>query len=117
MIYLKPRNVITAAVLFAAFLSIAAYAYFQSRDLARGPRLFVETPVNGEATTSPSIALSGWAENISEISVNNMPIFIDEEGNFSEKLLLLPGYNIITIEAKDRFGKVVKKTLELVRTD
>ena len=115
MIYPKPRSMTTAAIVFVALFSIAAYAYFQSRNFIKGPRLFIETPMDGEATTSPVITLSGRAENISEISINNMPIFTDEEGNFREKLLLLPGYNIITAEAEDRFGRAVKKTLELIR--
>ena len=46
--------------------------------------------------------------------MNDRQMFTDEEGEFSEKLLLSYGYNIITVKAKDRFGRETKKTLELI---
>ena len=41
-------------------------------------------------------------------------IYTDENGNFSETLLLQDGYNIIQFTAKDKFNREVMETLELV---
>ena len=38
----------------------------------------------------------------------------DEKGNFEEKLLLSYGYNIMTIEGWDKFGRETKETIEMV---
>ena len=64
--------------------------------------------------TESLIDVAGIATNISAISLNDRPIFIDESGAFSEKLMLYPGYNIIKLRAEDKFGSTVENDLELV---
>ena len=46
--------------------------------------------------------------------MNDRKIFIDQQGNFKEKILLSYGYNIITMKANDKFGRNTKKKLELI---
>ena len=93
---------------------LTLYAYHQSREYLRGPRLTIETPADGAAFTSPLIMLSGTAENVAFFTLNGRQIFTDESGRFGEQLLLQEGYTIITLEAKDRFGHRAEKRLELV---
>ena len=88
---------------------------FESRQLILGPRVTIETPADGSAFTEPKINIVGKAENITSLSLNGRPIFIDESGNFREELLLQKGYTILTIGAEDRFGRKTKKQLHLVR--
>ena len=47
------------------------------------------------------------------ISLNNRQIFTDTNGDFNENLVLLPGYNILTIDAKGRYGKEISKKIHL----
>ena len=42
------------------------------------------------------------------------PLVIDTDGNFIDGIVLLNGYNIITIKAEDKFGREVVRVLELV---
>jgi hypothetical protein len=46
--------------------------------------------------------------------LNDRQIFVDKDGTFNEELLLSPGYNVWTIQAKDKFGRIVTKKIELV---
>lgn len=98
-------TLLAAALLF--------YGYFQSREFLLGPRLYVLEPKNGSVVGEPAVTISGTARNVSRISLNDNQIFTDRNGVFREKLLLLPGYNILTLKAEDRFGKKTKKILEL----
>ncbi len=100
------------AILIA--LTIGIYAYIQSRQYLHGPEITITSPVNGSLVTENPVIIEGTAENIAFITLNDGAIFVDKKGVFSEKLLLLPGYNILTIKAEDRFGKKTQKTLELV---
>lgn len=93
---------------------ITVYAVFQGYDLIRGPILEVKSPENGSSFSDPAIEIEGLAKNISFIYLNDKQIFVDPEGNFKEKLLLLPGYNIITLSAKDRFNREVSRELHLI---
>ena len=79
-----------------------------------GPTLTVSSPRDGETLKKPVVLLRGTAERIAELTVNGRKIFTDEEGVFSDSLLLLPGYNIITVVAKDRFDREEKKTLHVI---
>jgi len=104
------KNVIFAILLVA----ILGYTYFQMQNLVTGPVINISEPQNGATLTSSRIEVIGTTENISGINLNDRQIFIDESGAFKEKLLLSPGYNIITLRAEDKFGRETKKILELV---
>ena len=93
---------------------IVWYAYSKSADFLEGPIITIATPKNGITVSRSLVTVSGTAEHISYITLNGLQIFVTEEGLFSEQLLLSPGYNIITLEARDRFDREVKQTLELV---
>jgi len=101
-------------IFILAALGIGAYTYLQSREFLRGPQITITSPQNGETFESALVVIEGTAHNATAISLNDGAIFADSKGNFKEKLLLLPGYNILTVKAEDRFGKRVEKTLELV---
>jgi len=94
-------------------LVIISYAGFQARKIVEGPDLKLNSPLSGVQSASV-VDVAGIASNIKEITLNGTPIFIDEQGNFSEKVPLSAGYNVIRIEAKDKFNKETEKTLELV---
>lgn len=95
-------------------LIVISFTLFQSRSIIAGPKIEIFTPESGSTASDSLVEIRGKTQNISEIKLNNRSIFIDEEGNFEEKLLLSYGYNIITIEGRDRFNREEKKTIELV---
>jgi len=90
------------------------YTYTQSQSLIEGPRISVTNPANGSTVAQPEVEITGNTENVSHISINDRPIFVDDTGHFAEFLLLLPGYNIIEITAQDRFERNITKKIELV---
>ena len=95
-------------------LVIICYAGFQARKIIEGPELTLTTPLHGTIYNDPLIEIAGIASNIKEIRLDDRTIYIDEQGNFKEKLLLFPGYNIIRLKAQDKFGKETEKQIELV---
>lgn len=84
------------------------------QNIVTGPVIIVTEPVNGAVLSESLIEVVGTTKNISSINLNNRQIFIDESGAFREKLILSPGYNIITLRAKDKFGIETTEILELV---
>jgi hypothetical protein len=108
------KAVIKISIVVLIITAIIGYSYFQSRNLIRGPQVAIESPASGTTVSDPLVTVTGSASNISFITLNDRQIFIDNEGHFKEVLLLSPGYNIWTIQAKDKFGRVVSKKIELV---
>lgn len=95
-------------------LVILGYSGFEARKILAGPHLTITSPIVSGPMDNPYVQVTGIAKNIKEIRMNGNPIFIDEQGNFREKFLLISGYNIIELQAKDKFEKETKEVIELV---
>ena len=107
------------SLLRIAFISIAlaviiGYSIFQTWKIIRGPIIEIYTPENGSTYSQSLIEIEGRARNIAYLNLNDRPIFTDKDGYFSEKLLLSPGYNIIRLDAQDKFKHYTEKRLELI---
>lgn len=107
---LNPRRVILATV----FLFLASYSIYQARAVLVGPRVWITSPRDGESVNTPLITIEGRAKNISWIQLNDRQIYTDEKGNWSEKLIVSPGLSIMSIKARDRFGRETEKRIQIV---
>ncbi len=107
----KYLNFIIIFLLLAIPISYTAY---EIQKLFYGPKIMVEYPQNGILVSDSLLEIKGIAENINNISLNDKKIFIDEKGNFNEKILLSYGYNVLQLEANDKFGRQTDKTIEVI---
>ena len=107
-------SVLRIFLIFVLVLVIVGYSLFQAQKLITGPVIEVYTPQNGATYSQTLIEIGGRALNTAHLNLNGRKIFTDKEGYFKEKLLLSPGYNIIKLDAVDKFKKYTEKTLELV---
>ena len=79
-----------------------------------GPKINIISPKNGDRIESETLVIRGETKNVTSLSLDGRTIFTDEKGLFQERLLLYSGYNILELKARDRFGREIKKILELV---
>ena len=98
------RGILFGAVV-ALTITILGYGIFESRRLLSGPRITIESPKSGSATSSALVTISGTAKNISFLTMNGAPAYADETGRFFATLSPSPGYAIFTVSASDRFGR------------
>ena len=99
-------------IFFVAIL--LGYGAIEARNLAMGPVISITEPFDGYVATTSLVTIIGNAKNVSFITLDGGQIFTDENGNFSEDRILSSGYNVITIVAKDKFGKETEKTLHII---
>ena len=97
------------------FTIIVGYSMIESRALILGPSISITSPRDGEMISSNVVRITGVGKNISAITLNDRPIFVDAEGNFTEELLLPLGYTILSMKAEDRFGRGTETSLRLFR--
>lgn len=95
-------------------LIVIGYAMNRSAAFIAGPKLMIDAPRDGETIEKPVVLLRGKVEHIASLAVNGRQIFTDEEGSFRDSLLLLPGYNVITVVARDRFERETREVLHLI---
>ncbi len=110
----KIKQLLKFWVALCALGVVIGYAGFRAHNLVAGPKLIVESPADGSVTGNPYVEIKGTVKNISFLTLNDNKIFTDEAGVWNEKILLSYGYNVVSVEAKDRFGRSVKKTLQLM---
>ena len=101
------------SIFSAIFLMIVGYVVYNSRVLIEGPKIELESPTNWATVSEKLLQIKGVTRNTTSISINDRPINVDESGRFSESLLLSPGYNIILIEANDKFDRKATERLDL----
>lgn len=92
---------------------VIGYAIFNFRIFIAGPQIVIQSPTNGAGLQENLVEIKGLAENINHIELNNKPIYINENDEFNEELLLQPGYNVVSLIAKDKFNRVVEQKLDL----
>ena len=101
------------AALGGLFAFIIIYSFIEMRFLSSGVDLSVSGISNGQVFTHEFVELTGTAKHAIKLFLNGRAITIDETNAFSEALVLSPGYNIITLEAKDRFDKTTSEVYEV----
>lgn len=110
----NPRTILKIIVATCLVVFVIGFVAFNSRLLLIGPEIKIISPENGTSTTTPLITLHGVTKNISYITLDDKPIFIDEEGFFTENILLSPGLNDIEIYGHDKLKRDTTNLLSLI---
>lgn len=103
---------LSAIVIAAVVVIVLGYSWSRTSNLLIGPELSI-TPVKSPISDTPLIVLAGEVKRVAHLQLNDGQIFADSNGRFAEQLLLRPGYNIIKVEAVDRFGRRVNHLLDV----
>lgn len=104
------------------FLFIIIFAFFGSKDLIFGVKI-KNVNINGLPAQAGTkvvdsvLKVNGNAKNAVNLTLNGREISIDQQGNFDETIVLLSGYNVIEIIAKDKFGNVDEKNYKIINNE
>lgn len=92
---------------------LIAYALYQARFMLLGPRVYIDSPRDNSLLQNQLVTIEGRARNTAWLSLNDRQIFTDEDGYWSEKLIVASGTSIIKVSARDRLGREREKLLHL----
>lgn len=112
----RPTRMKKTFASFLAFVFLALftiYTGFETIKYLSGPSLEIVSPKDFETTIEPSINIRGVVKRAAYITINGKQIFADTNGEFGNELLLPPGYSIIRILVKDRFGKEIYRDIHV----
>jgi hypothetical protein len=108
------QKIFVAAVIVIIAAGLLYFIYRTSRAYLSGPSITITEPDNYATFSTSTATIVGIAKRAQDITLDGRSITIDNNGNFRETILLMPGYNIETISAHDQFGHATEKRLELV---
>jgi len=108
------KKILQIAGLSVFFILLVVYAFFRSKDLIFGVKIKNVNLTDGTPVTENIINLTGKAKNAINLTLDGREISVDQQGNFNETIALLPGYNVINIKARDKFGYIDEKNYKLM---
>ena len=114
---MSPKKIISTFIVAGFSLFLIIFIIFKTKAISSGISLSIEGIENGSMYTESVTEITGNADNAKHLLINGREINISQEGDFKDFLVLAPGYNIITISAEDKFGKITKKTYEVIKKE
>lgn len=89
----------------AVLVVIFGYLIFQYIHFISPPHLTLESPKEGQIVTGNSVAVFGATETDAKILVNDQPVLVDDNGNFSASIGVTRDTSEIDVVAVSRSGK------------
>jgi transcriptional regulator with XRE-family HTH domain len=99
------------AVVTLALLSYLGYEYYL---FVRPPSLRVSTPTEGQVVETNTLEVAGDTEPDVTLRVNNQPVLVEEDGDFTTVIEISSQTNEIIVRAISRSGKetVIRRKIE-----
>ena len=110
---LTPRRLTLVGGTLAA-LVVGVYLVLQLSALTASPSLHVANPSKDQVLYGSLITVSGSVQGGADVYVNNSPILVDGNGNFTDAIALQDGVNSIQISAKNSLGKTTTVTRNIL---
>ena len=107
---ITPKVFVAVLVVFFVGLGFF-YLYRELSIFISNPRLAIMEPLDNFSTEEKTIKVEGVTEKDSKLFINDQQIIVDENGKFSEILVLKNGLNQIAVKAINRFEKESEKTI------
>lgn len=108
------KTILERGALSILFLGIVFFTFNRLGSLRKGPEVILDSLVSGASIDSLITTISGTALRTRELRINGQEIFLNQDFQFEETLVLVPGFNVIEIFAEDRFGKQKTATFEIM---
>ena len=103
---------ILVAIIIVFFVGLGFfYLYRELSIFISNPRLVIMEPLDNFSIEEKTIKVEGITEKDSKLFINSQQIIVDENGNFSEVLVLQNGLNKIAVKAVSRFDKESEKII------
>ncbi|MBU0647566.1 DUF4115 domain-containing protein [Patescibacteria group bacterium] len=99
---------------FSLLLIIGIYTYYQINHFMQTPTLQIAEPADYIEVSVNKIQITGQTDPNNTIYINNQPLTIDKNGNFSTPVQLKSGYNIIKVTAENKIGRTTTATKVVV---
>ncbi|HVW82825.1 MAG TPA: hypothetical protein VHC68_02690 [Candidatus Paceibacterota bacterium] len=100
-------------VVLGVLLLVAVYGLVEAYPLLAGPAIELSAPRSGEATSDP-VTVAGRVSRAAALTLDGAPLIPEEDGSFVKLLAFPAGSSILTLSARDRFGRSITLTRTIV---
>lgn len=111
------KKIIKNTLIIGFIFFIVAYAIKNTRLISGGIDLQIQGIENGKIYKDGTLQITGNAKRAKHLLVNGREVSLNQEGDFVDYIVLLPGYNIVTVSAEDKFGKITRQIFDIIREE
>jgi len=110
----SPRLTFLVGV-FVVTIFIVGYLIYQYLNFIKPPKLFLDTPKEGETISTPTLLVKGLTDPEAQILINNQPVTVSEDGNFEAEIEVSEETSEVVVVARSRYGKetVIRRKIKL----
>jgi len=109
---ITPKIIIFSVIIILASASFL-YLYKEVNNFISAPRLVIIKPSDGLSIDGNLTHVTGIAEKDALVFINDQPVLVNENGEFSEDVGLKSGLNMITVKARSKFNKEAVQTVSV----
>lgn len=115
----RPRLAVTPGIVisiatFTLVTLFLSYLFLQYRSFAGAPILIIDQPKADITTNEPLLNAAGRTDPDAQVYINGQKIGVDEKGNFSTHITLVPGVNVLNFEAVNKLGRKNTETRTVI---
>lgn len=88
-----------------ALLSAGLFVGYRLYGMVRPPALVLSSPTANEVTTNLSVIVAGGVDEGAQVTINDQPVGLHQDGSFIVPMSLQWGANTIRVVATKRFGQ------------
>ncbi|NCU41669.1 MAG: hypothetical protein EOM19_03005 [Candidatus Moranbacteria bacterium] len=89
------------------------YIYNEIFHFVAQPTLLISSPLENMSVHEPFILVEGKTDVSTKVFLNERPILVDELGNFSQRVDIGQGRNVLVFRSVNSFGKEVEKVFSV----
>lgn len=93
------------------FIIVLFYIYNEIFHFVAQPTLLISSPLENMSVYEPFVLAEGKTDASTKVFLNDQSILVDELGNFSERVDIGQGRNVLVFRSVNSFGKEVEKSL------
>lgn len=110
---ITPKFVATILVSVVIVL-LVGYTIREVERFSAPPEIAVSSPQNEQNLTVNKTLVEGKTLDTAIVFINGQIIPVDDQGSFSQEVILVPGVNFIEIKSRSRAGKESTKILKVL---
>lgn len=100
-IRLGPTTIIATLIL----LFIIGFVIFRYKAAFTDPSLTIDSPPENAVITVPVVTVSGATDPNTTLTINDIPVVVDKNGNYKKDIAVLAGTTEVTVKAINNFGR------------
>ncbi len=89
-------------------VAVVSYMSWQVSVILEKPNLEISFPKEDITVSDSNLTVAGQVSLGDALSINNEPVYPEENGSFKKEIELLSGVNVLEIKAVSRFGEETK---------